>query len=85
MKTYKKDNKIITASDKAFKLIYKNQGYKLLEEKEKPLTSLTVDELKSKAELLGIENYSDLKKAELLKIITEKLTESTDEDVSEEE
>lgn len=85
MKTYKKDNKIITASDKAFKLIYKNQGYKLVEEKEKPLTSLTVDELKSKAELLGIENYSDLKKAELLKIITEKLTESTDEKVSEEE
>lgn len=85
MKTYKKDNKIITASDKAFKLIYKNQGYKLVEEKEKPLTSLTVDELKSKAELLGIENYSDLKKAELLKIITEKLTESTDEEVSEEE
>lgn len=85
MKTYKKDNKIITASDKAFKLIYKHQGYKLLEEKEKPLTTLTVDELKSKAELLGIENYSDLKKAELLKIITEKLTESTDEDVSEEE
>ena len=84
MKVYIKDNKKIIASEKAFKVVYEPRGYKLLEDVEKPLKSLTIAELKNKAELLGLENCSDLKKAELIKKITDKLTESK-ENVSEDE
>lgn len=87
MKTYKKGNKIINASEKAYELIYKNQGYKPYDETDKPLTSLTVDKLKLKAQELGIENFEELKKSELVDAINEKIedNQSDIEDVEDNE
>ena len=79
MKKYTNDTKIILASDKAFNVIYKHQGYILLEDArnddkdiiDTKLNKLTLDELRYKAKDLGIENYSKLKKSELIENMNE--------------
>lgn len=72
MKTYIKNDNIIKATKKAFRVVYEPQGYKLLDDTLKSLKSLTIEQLKSKAKELGIENYSKMKKHELIEIMLEK-------------
>lgn len=70
MKTYIKNGNIIKATEKAFRVIYEQKGYKLLDDTIKPLKSLTIEQLKSKAKELGIENYSKMKKDKLIEVLS---------------
>ncbi|WP_035162115.1 Rho termination factor N-terminal domain-containing protein [Caloranaerobacter azorensis] len=71
MPKYLRGKKVIQATEKAYNVIYKSQGYKPLEkdETQKELESLTVDELRLIAKEKGIEGYSKMKKDELIAVI----------------
>lgn len=69
MKKYIKGNKIINATDKAYDVIYKNQGYMEVKETEKTselnYNSISFPELKSIAAEKGI-NTHKMKKQEII-------------------
>lgn len=83
MKKFKivKGNKEIFANEKTYKLVYEQLGYKkaeevvkdtveeTLENKEIALEDNTVEQLRQLAKDLKIENYSNLKKAELIEAL----------------
>jgi len=66
----KKGGCIITTTESKYKFYYERLGYKVLEEKEQDdLFDLTVRELRKIASDNEIENYTKLKKDELVKAI----------------
>lgn len=80
---YIKDEKVINASDKAYRLIYKEQGYIPLTQNdednqetdnqdqvpERAMQDMTVVELKALAKESGLDGYSALTKEELLEVL----------------
>lgn len=85
MNKYVKGNKIIEATEKAYKVIYKEQGYVPYEEEkeltieelvtianDKGLSSLNMVQLKRIATELGLEYDSKVKKDDLIALIEEK-------------
>ena len=77
-KKYIRNGKEIQTTERLYNMIYKNIGYKTLEdtklEKEvlgdiEDYNELTVAELQDKAETLKLEDYKGLKKAELIDLI----------------
>lgn len=84
MNKYIKDNQIINATEKAYKVIYKSQGYIPYQEVEtnkietnndaiKDLTKMKKEELMLVALENEIQIPEDVKKEELIKLIKEKL------------
>lgn len=77
MKKYTNGKREIIATERAFEILYKDQGFKEIEEheesapgyKEVKLEDLTVKELKEKCEELKLEDYKSLKKEELIALI----------------
>lgn len=79
MKKYTDGKREIMATERAFEVIYKDQGFEeiKLEEHEENvpgdgeinLEELTVKELKEKCEELGLEDYKSLKKEELIELL----------------
>lgn len=61
-----KENKVIRATEKAFNLLYKNRGYRPLE--NKPLNQ-PVEDNKEPIDVLGIEDYT---KAQIVEILSQK-------------
>ena len=75
---YIRNGKTIDVTERLYNMVYKQIGYKLVEEVElkdevldgvEVLEDLTVVELQEKAEALKLENYKGLKKADLVKAI----------------
>lgn len=77
MKKYTDGKREIMATERAFEVIYKDQGFKEIEKHEENvsgdeelnLEELTVKELKEKCEELGLEDYKSLKKEELVELL----------------
>lgn len=72
-----KGNKIINATEKAYKVIYKNLGYKIYENKA---NREDLSEDKAEADVIDI---SDITKAEIVEILTEKGIEHNPRDKKE--
>lgn len=69
---YTNGEKTIYASQKAYDLLYKEKGYKCVDEEAKEPVS-DYKALKEEAKRLGIPNYSKMKKEDLQKAIDEML------------
>ncbi|WP_050607259.1 Rho termination factor N-terminal domain-containing protein [Clostridium niameyense] len=77
MKKYTNGKREIIATERAFEILYKDQGFKEIEEHEETtqgdeeinLEDLTVKELKEKCEELRLEDYKNLKKEELIELL----------------
>lgn len=65
MKQYTDGERTIFATDRAFEVIYKKQGFEPVTE-DKPFERMKVDELRELAAEKGIEGYEKLKKDELI-------------------
>lgn len=68
MKQYTDGERTIFATDRAFEVIYKKQGFEPVTE-DKPFERMKVDELRELAAEKGIEGYEKLKKDELLEVL----------------
>jgi len=71
LKQFIKDGDIISATEKAYKVVYKQLGYKPYKEENEveadiDLNSLKADELRQIAKEKGIEGYDKMKKDELI-------------------
>lgn len=74
MQNYSNGQRKIMATERAFQIIYKDQGFvSVVDDKkdEENLESLKVDELKEKAKEKNIDGYEDMKKTELISALTE--------------
>ena len=65
----KKGGCIITTTESKYKIHYKRLGYEILKEKKDNIHDLNVRELRKIASDNEIENYTKLKKDELIKAI----------------
>ncbi len=65
----RKGNKQHNVSKKAYRLLYKNNGWELVD--EIPLKKRKVEELKELAAEKGIEGHEDMKKEELVAALEE--------------
>lgn len=81
LKKYTDGKREIMATERAFEVIYKGQGFEEFVEEtngegsnqeDKQLEDMTVKELKEKCEELGLTDYKNLKKEELIKLIENK-------------
>ncbi len=70
MKEYTDGKRTIWATERAYNVIYKQQGFRL-GRKPETLDEMYVTELRQMAKDLGIEECESMKKAELLKAIKE--------------
>ena len=66
MKTYKKGDKVIRATEKAFRVLYKEQGYKPCNSMEKPVESEIEVPFSDES---TINNLQDLTNAEIKEIL----------------
>ncbi|MCD3211813.1 hypothetical protein G8T71_10645 [Clostridium botulinum C/D] len=74
MKKYSNGERKIMATDRAFEVIYKDQGFSPVIDEEKDgdnLDLLKVDELRERAKEKGIEDCENMKKAELISALSE--------------
>ena len=70
---YIKNGRVINATEKAYRVLYKRKGYKPMEEAKEVLTNdlegYTNKELKSMLDTKGIEYNSRATKAELIELL----------------
>lgn len=69
MKVINEEGKILEVTEKAFRVVYKDRGFKAYDESKVNYNDLKVDELKDLLEQRNIEYSNDLRKAELIELL----------------